>query len=128
MSQLTENQLPVDELTIITLGVLTWRQELVQSKLLCLVSTLNGPDNILALEALKRACGKFKCTHHVLAIGNQNNPHSHKNKSQESMKMRILLCQNRSEISGLTPQALKEGRYLLTGLGNPLLCFCFPLS
>lgn len=125
MTQLNENQLPTDELTIITLGILTWRQELVQSKLLCLVNNLSGPENTLGLEALKRACGKFKCTHHVLAVGQRNTNDVPKSKSQDSMKLRILLCQSRTEINELPSQAIREMKWLLNG--NPILCFCFPL-
>ncbi|KAI6176613.1 hypothetical protein M3Y97_00817300 [Aphelenchoides bicaudatus] len=123
-TQLNENLLPNDPLTLLTLGVLTWRQELAQSKVLCLVDNLSGPENTMALEALKRACSKFKCTHHVVAVGNQS-PGSPKNKSQESMKLRILLCQSRSEINELPSKAIYEMKLLLNG--NPLLCFCFPL-
>jgi hypothetical protein len=52
INQLNENMLPTDELTIITLGILTWRQELAQSKLLCLVNSLSGPESTVALEGL----------------------------------------------------------------------------
>jgi hypothetical protein len=133
MSTLTENQLPSDELSLITLGVLTWRHQLAKSKLLCLVGNMSGPDNTVALEGLKRACYKFGCIHHVMAINQRRStlvgsgaiPES---KAQESMKLRLLTCQSRTEIE-LSAQAIREGRYLLTNSGNPLLCFCFfPLS
>jgi hypothetical protein len=130
MSQLNDNNLPTDELSIITLGILTFRNQLANSRLLCLVNNLAGPDNAMALEALKRACSKFKCTHHVMAtaqrrmntIGSGVVP---ENKSKESMKMRILLCQSQTEINGLSSQTIREARYLLTPHGNPLMVCCF---
>jgi hypothetical protein len=133
MSQLTDNQLPTDELALITIGILTWRQELAQSKLLCLVNNLSGPENTMALEALKRACSKFKCTHHVMAIGQRKisvigSAVVPKSKSSDSMKLRILLCQSQTEIDELSAKTIREARYLLTSHGNPLLCLCFPLN
>lgn len=133
MSQLTENELPTDELSIITIGILTWRHELANSKLLCLVNNLSGPENTMALEALKKACNKFKCTHHVMSIGQRKmsvigSGPVPKSKSQDSMKMRILLCQSQTEINELPSQALRDAKYLLTSKGNPLLCFCFALN
>lgn len=129
MAQLNDNNLPSDELALITLGVLTFRNRLANSKLLCLVNNLAGPENAIALEALKRACSRFKCTHHVMAaqrrintIGSGAVP---ENKSKDSMKMRILLCQGQTEINGLSAQTIREARYLLTSNGNPLMICCF---
>ncbi|CAD5219971.1 unnamed protein product [Bursaphelenchus xylophilus] len=136
-AHLKEHNLPSTELAIITLGVLTWREELRQARLLCLVSQLHGPsdEQTPALEALKRACGKFKCTHHVMATGERRSSMGSLEtgkeqhfKVSESMKLRVLMCQTRTEHSELPAQAIREGKYLLTAGGNPFLCLCFPLS
>ena len=132
ITQLNQHQLPSDELSIITLGILTWRQELAQSKLLVLVNHLNGPENAKSLDALKKACAKFKCTHHVVSLPQRiNSPGSplvgKASKGHESMKMRVLLCQSQLDLQ-LGSRAIAEAKYLLTSQGNPLLCFCFPLN
>jgi hypothetical protein len=135
---LTKNSIPATELALITMGVLAWRDTLARSKLLCLVNYLTD-DNSSALEALKRATNKLKCLHHVLTVGSRR-PSStgsvssncsyrsnRSNSSQEGMKLRVMMCQSRSELTHLPSQAVRETRYLLVPNANPLLCLCFPL-
>ncbi|KAH7698733.1 Protein T27A10.2, partial [Aphelenchoides avenae] len=112
---LTKNSIPPTELALITMGVLVWRQTLAKSRLLCLVNHLND-DNSSALEALKRATYKFKCLHHVLCVGARR-PSStgsvsstcsnRSTSSQDGMKLRIMMCQTRSELD-LSSQAVRE--------------------
>lgn len=118
--------------------MLTFREQLQHSRLLCLVGSLQGAseEQTPALEALKRACGKFKCTHHVMAnaerrasLGSLDGKESSSvARVSESMKLRVLMCQTRGELAELPAQAVREGKYLLTSAGNPFLCLCFPLS
>uniref|UniRef100_A0AC34F0N8 Uncharacterized protein n=1 Tax=Panagrolaimus sp. ES5 TaxID=591445 RepID=A0AC34F0N8_9BILA len=131
-----KNNLPNNDLAMMTLGILTWRQRLARSKILCLVNEL-GTESSVELEALKRAANKFKCMHHVLTIGmkrrnslinnNSTTIRRHSSSSQDGMRLRIMMCQTRAEIE-LPAQAVRETRYLLVPNSNPLLCLCFPLT
>uniref|UniRef100_A0A914PGS8 Uncharacterized protein n=2 Tax=Panagrolaimus TaxID=55784 RepID=A0A914PGS8_9BILA len=138
-SIIKKNNLPNNDLAMMTLGILTWRQKLARSKILCLVNEL-GTESSVELEALKRAANKFKCMHHVLTIGMKRNSiinnnsstttttiRRHSSSSQDGMRLRIMMCQTRAEIE-LPAQAVRETRYLLVPNSNPLLCLCFPLT
>lgn len=65
---LKQNGIPINDLSLITMGVLLWRMKIGKSKLLCLVNFL-GDESSVGLEALKRATSKLGCLHHVLTIG-----------------------------------------------------------
>jgi hypothetical protein len=67
---LVKNGIPASDLSMITMGILLWRDKLAKSKLLCLVNYLTDECSV-GLEALKRATNKFKCMHHVLTIGSR---------------------------------------------------------
>uniref|UniRef100_A0AC34Q662 MutS-like protein n=1 Tax=Panagrolaimus sp. JU765 TaxID=591449 RepID=A0AC34Q662_9BILA len=134
---LTKNNIPINDLALMTLGILTWRTRISQSRILCLVNDL-GTDSSLELEALKRAANKFKCMHHVLTIGSRRRnslpallSSSGKRSSissQDGMRLRIMMCQTRAELDNIPTQAIRETRYLLVPNSNPLLCLCFPLT
>ncbi|KAI6214725.1 hypothetical protein M3Y94_00302500 [Aphelenchoides besseyi] len=121
ISQLVQSQLPINEIAIITLGILTWRQEITQSRLLCLVSNADSYECLPMMEALKKACGKFKCSHHVIATGQQKDCAV----PSKVQIMKLLTCQHRSEIVELPTQAISLGKFLLSKNGNPFLCLCF---
>ncbi|KAI1732043.1 hypothetical protein Ddc_00892 [Ditylenchus destructor] len=137
---LTSNGIPCTELAMIIMGTIIWRDKITRSKLLCLVKELND-ENGVALEALKRATGKFKCFHHVLTIGSRRSSASSNcsssssyrssissTSSQDSMKLRVMMCQSRTEISEVPSQAIRDTKFLLVPSSNPLLCLCFPLT
>ena len=140
-SIMSKNGIPNNDLAMMTLGILTWRNKLSQSRILCLVNEL-GTESSLELEALKRAANKFKCLHHVLTIGSRRNslpsptsPFSSttsskrsSTSSQDGMRLRIMMCQTRGELDSIPLQAIRETRYLLVPNSNPLLCLCFPLT
>lgn len=133
-SVIKKNNLPNNDLAMMTLGILTWRQRISRSRILCLVNELHTESSV-ELEALKRAANKFKCMHHVLTIGNKRASISsttsirrHSSSSQDGMRLRIMMCQTRGEIDALPAQAVRETRYLLVPNSNPLLCLCFPLT
>lgn len=65
---LEANNIPINDLSLITMGVLLWRMKMGRARLLCLVNHL-GDESCAGLEALKRATGKLGCSHHVLTIG-----------------------------------------------------------
>lgn len=67
---LKENGIPVNDLSLINMGVLLWRGKMGKAKLLCLVNYL-GDESCVGLEALKRATSKLGCLHHVLTIGSR---------------------------------------------------------
>uniref|UniRef100_A0A915DAD8 Uncharacterized protein n=1 Tax=Ditylenchus dipsaci TaxID=166011 RepID=A0A915DAD8_9BILA len=97
-------------------------------------------DSSVALEALKRATNKFKCLHHVLTLGSRRNSgassccsnssyrSSISSTSSEGMKLRIMMCQSRSEINEIPSYVLRDTKMLLVPSSNPLLCLCFPLT
>uniref|UniRef100_A0A915ERE9 Uncharacterized protein n=1 Tax=Ditylenchus dipsaci TaxID=166011 RepID=A0A915ERE9_9BILA len=136
---LTKHGIPSNELAMITMGVLIWREKIGKSKLLCLVKDLSD-DSSVALEALKRATNKFKCLHHVLTLGSRRNSgassccsnssyrSSISSTSSEGMKLRIMMCQSRSEINEIPSYVLRDTKMLLVPSSNPLLCLCFPLT
>uniref|UniRef100_A0A915M2I6 Uncharacterized protein n=1 Tax=Meloidogyne javanica TaxID=6303 RepID=A0A915M2I6_MELJA len=99
---LERNLIPVNELSLLTMGILVWRSRLANSRLLCLANGQLGEDSTTALEALKRAAAKYRCNHHM--------------------------CQSRSELPELPSQALRDAKFLLAPSSNPLLCLCFPLT
>jgi hypothetical protein len=136
---ITKNGIPLNELSMITLGLLVWRYKIAQSKVLCLVHQLD-PESTLALEALKKAATKLKILHHVLTLGSRRSSSVgsttsslstssiRSNTSQEGMKLRVMMCQTRHELPDLPAHAIRETRYLLAPSTNPLLCLCFPLT
>ncbi|CAK5078476.1 unnamed protein product [Meloidogyne enterolobii] len=146
---LERNLIPVNELSLLTMGILVWRSRLANSRLLCLANGQLGEDSTTALEALKRAAAKYRCNHHVLTIGQrrQSASSTHSSCSSSSfrsssssgsngqssqqdagMKLRVLMCQSRSELPELPSQALRDAKFLLAPSSNPLLCLCFPLT
>ncbi|KAF7634240.1 hypothetical protein Mgra_00006317 [Meloidogyne graminicola] len=146
---LERNLIPVNELSLLTMGILVWRSRLANSRLLCLANGQLGEDSTTALEALKRAAAKYRCNHHVLTIGQRrqsassthsscstssfrssSSSGSHGQSSQQDagMKLRVLMCQSRSELPELPSQALRDAKFLLAPSSNPLLCLCFPLT
>ncbi|KAL7070569.1 hypothetical protein ACQ4LE_010485 [Meloidogyne hapla] len=146
---LERNLIPVNELSLLTMGILVWRSRLANSRLLCLANGQLGEDSTSALEALKRAAAKYRCSHHVLTIGQRrqsassthsscssssfrssSSSGSHGQTSQQDagMKLRVLMCQSRSELPELPSQALRDAKFLLAPSSNPLLCLCFPLT
>lgn len=137
-STFTKNNIPNNDMAMMTLGILTWRNRISQSRILCLVNNL-GTESSIELEALKRAANKFKCMHHVLTIGSRRNSLTSSTysslsskrssiSSQEGMRLRIMMCQTRAELDSIPIQAIRETRYLLVPNSNPLLCLCFPLT
>uniref|UniRef100_A0A914HKQ2 Defective in cullin neddylation protein n=1 Tax=Globodera rostochiensis TaxID=31243 RepID=A0A914HKQ2_GLORO len=151
---LERNGIPVSELSLLTMGILVWRCTLNNARLLCLVNGVqqqlheDSSTTIASFEALKRAACKYKCMHHVLTISQRRpsvaSTHSScSNSSRRSscasvsraqtqadtgMKLRILMCQSRSELPEVPSQAIRETKYLLAPSSNPLLCLCFPLT
>lgn len=131
---MTENGLPHNDLAMMTLGVLTWKNKIQRSKVLCLVKTME-PDSSQSLEALKRATNKFKCLHHVLSVSERrtsissvSSGRSRSRSPHDGMRLRVLMCQTRSKVDQIPAQALRETRCLLFPSSNPILCLCFPLS
>ncbi|KHN87013.1 hypothetical protein Tcan_15225 [Toxocara canis] len=131
---MTQNALPRNDLAMMTLGVLTWKNSIQRSKILCLVKTME-PDSAQSLEALKRATNKFKCLHHVLSISERrvsicslSSNRSRSRSPHDGMRLRVLMCQTRSKVEELPAQAVRETRCLLFPSSNPILCLCFPLS
>ncbi|MFH4981278.1 hypothetical protein AB6A40_007987 [Gnathostoma spinigerum] len=134
---LTRNRFDNNEVAIVTLGVLIWKAKVQHSRVLCLVKNLDA-DCVHALEALKRAASKFKCSHHVISINGRKMSTSASNKLFgrkkgsrhicDSMRLRVMMCQTRSKIESLPTQAIRETRCLLNPTTNPILCLCLPLS
>ncbi|VDK42728.1 unnamed protein product [Anisakis simplex] len=139
-----QNTLPYDDLAMMTLGVLTWKDKIQRSRVLCLVKRMES-NSTQSLEALKRATNKFKCLHHVLSIGERKlsvccasnkssslvssfSCSSRCRLSQDGMKLRVLMCQSCTKLDQLPSQALRETKCLLHPSSNPILCLCFPLS
>uniref|UniRef100_A0A914HK47 Uncharacterized protein n=1 Tax=Globodera rostochiensis TaxID=31243 RepID=A0A914HK47_GLORO len=145
---LERNGIPVSELSLLTMGILVWRCTLNNARLLCLV---NGVQQQLhedsstitaSFEALKRAACKYKCMHHVITVGQRRpsaaSTHSScssrrsslssgsygQNYQQDSgMKLRVLMCQSRSELQELPAHALRDAKFLLASNTNPLFHF-----
>jgi hypothetical protein len=118
-----------------TLGVLVWKEQIAQSRLLCLLSHVAHNHNLPAFEALKRATKKFKCTHHVLTLienGDQRRKDASADQSKKlsvgSMQLRVMMCQTRTTMTEIPNQALRETKYLLVPTSNPILCLCFSFT
>lgn len=110
---LFEEGFPENDLALMTLAVLTWRNEIAKSRILCLVRDMpvsshlfHSLDDVIiqldctaALEALKRATSKFQSLHHVQTTSRRNSNASNSSRGSsrsnhsEGMRMRVLLCQ-----------------------------------
>ncbi|CAI2357028.1 unnamed protein product [Caenorhabditis sp. 36 PRJEB53466] len=131
--ELFEDGLPQHDLGLMTLGVLIWKHTIAKSRLLCLVRNMDG-DNTQPLEALKRATYKFSVLHHVqtmvprrMSLSSNSSFGSNHSYHSEGMRMRILLCQLRSQVDQIPAQAVRETKALLNPSSNPILCLCFPI-
>uniref|UniRef100_A0A8R1DEI8 Uncharacterized protein n=1 Tax=Caenorhabditis japonica TaxID=281687 RepID=A0A8R1DEI8_CAEJA len=132
-NELFEDGLPSHDLGLMTLGVLIWKHVIAKSRVLCLVRNMDG-DNTQPLEALKRATYKFSVNHHVqtmvprrASVSSSSSFGSTHSYHSEGMRMRILLCQTRSQIEYIPAQAVRETKALLNPSSNPILCLCFPI-
>lgn len=134
---LDDMAIPCDcDLQLMTLGILVWKQQLTRARLLCLLDAECPNSAVPALEALKRAAKKFKCSHHVLTL-NANRPSnssdihhqlSSRRRSASSMQLRVMMCQTRTSTTDISNQALRETKCLLVPSSNPILCLCFPIT
>lgn len=46
----------------------------------------------------------------------------------DSMRLRVMMCELRTQISSPPMRAIREARYLLSPGFSPLCCFCLPFS
>lgn len=132
--ELFEDGLPQSDLGLMTLGVLIWKHVIAKSRVLCLIRQAEV-DNVQPMEALKRATYKFSVLHHVQTVQSSRRVSLSSNSSfgsnhsyhSEGMRMRVLLCQGRSQVEHIPAQAVRETKALLNPSSNPILCLCFPI-
>ncbi|EGT30116.1 hypothetical protein CAEBREN_11366 [Caenorhabditis brenneri] len=132
--ELFDDGLPQDDLGLMTLGILVWKNLVAKSKVLCLVRTMESDSNN-AMEAIKRATYKFSVEYHVQTLvprrssvsSNSSFGSNHSNYSDSGMRMRVLLCTDRNQVEHISAQSIRETKALLNPGSNPILCVCFPL-
>jgi hypothetical protein len=94
---------------------------------LCLVQSTD-PGSIVGLEALNRASKKLQCAHHVLTTGKLRSAECEQRK-QSGMRLRLMMCQTRNNVSDLPARTLRETKGLVAPTSrHPLLCLCVPVK
>uniref|UniRef100_A0A0N5AY49 UDP-N-acetylmuramyl peptide synthase n=1 Tax=Syphacia muris TaxID=451379 RepID=A0A0N5AY49_9BILA len=118
--------LPDNEITLAIIAVLTWKAQISKHKVLCLINSLPGDDQPM-LQALKKTLDKLGCSHHVICFEKQYSV-ARITVHQCSMRLRVMMCEHRTQISSPPARAIREARCLLSPNFNPLCYLFLPFS
>ncbi|GMT07544.1 hypothetical protein PENTCL1PPCAC_29718, partial [Pristionchus entomophagus] len=117
---------PQTELALAVLGLLIYRSDVYDKRVLCLLRDTNPheEDFSASLEPLKKAANKVRVLHHVQWVPPKEKKENIRLSINAGMRLRVMLCQTRSTDDAPPRKVVYEAKALVDPSWNPFYCMC----